>query len=181
MQPTEEQNVIHIIMTSKGVSSQCDCEDANSVNGAWNCLLLLAWHSISSSWVYVLGFAVGATHYSTPCTCPHLTTQSLLMPFPPSLPSLHKYNQPCQERQNHLLSSSIVSDWLCRATIAPFSHPSPCFWIPLELARCQEILPILPTPTLWPHSVPTHLYITLVHLWCGWLPPSTSESKRKIL
>lgn len=70
-------------MTSKGVSSQCDCEDANSVNGAWNCLLLLAWHSISSSWVYVLGFAVGATHYSTPCTCPHLTTQSLLMVFPP--------------------------------------------------------------------------------------------------
>lgn len=64
----------------EGVSSQCDCEDANLVNGAWNRLLLLAWHSISSSRVYVLGFAVGATHYGAPRTCQHPTTQSLLMP-----------------------------------------------------------------------------------------------------
>lgn len=77
---TDQHNVIHIILTSKGVSLQWDCEDANSVNGAWNCLLLLAWHSISYSWVYVLGFAVGppiiALHAPAHILLP------LLMPFP---------------------------------------------------------------------------------------------------
>lgn len=129
-------------MTSEGISSQCDCEDANSVNGAWNCLLLLAWHSISSSWVYVLGFAVGATHRR--CSL-HLTTQSHLYPpaLPPSLHSLREYNQPCQERHHHLLSGLIVSDWLCKVSL----RPSPRLCNPTELARCQVILP---------HPSPSH-------------------------
>lgn len=37
-------------------------------------------------------------------------------------------------------------------------------WSWLDARRSS---PILPTLTLWPHSVPTHLYITLVHLWLG--------------
>lgn len=163
VQPTGEQNVIHIIMTSKGISSQCDCEDANSVNGAWNCLLLLAWHSISSSWVYVLGFAVGSTHYSTPCTCPHLTTPIPFNGFPPLLPSLHKYNQPCQERQYHLLLPLL---FLIDYAEQPSLHPPipPPFEFHWSWLDARGSSPILPVPTLWPHSVPTYPYITLVDL-----------------
>lgn len=62
---------------------------------------------------------------------------------PPSLHSLREYNQPCQERHNHLLSGLIVSDWLCKV----FLRPSPRLCNPTELARCQVILP---------HPSPSH-------------------------
>lgn len=95
------------------------------------------WHGIQS---VPPGYMSLALQWGPPITA--LPASYYPIPFyapPPThtLPSLHKYNQPCQERHNHLLSSTIVSDWLCRVSL----HPSPCLWIPLELARCQEILP----------------------------------------
>lgn len=137
------------------------------------------WHGIQSvRWVYVLGFAVGATYYSSACTCPHLTTQSALMPPPPPLPSLHKCNQPCQGRQNRSLSPSIVSDWLCRGTIAPSSLPSPYLWIPLQLAWSQGILPhpsySHPLTSLGAHP-PIHQPPSPL---VGWQSPSATEWSR---
>ena len=111
----------------------------------------------------------------------HLPTSYYPIPFngfPPSLPSLHKYNQPCQERQNHLLSSSIVSDWLCRATIAP-SIPPRVFELHWSWLDARKTSPILPIPALWPHSVPTHLYITLVHLCQGDCCPKPLNKDRR--
>lgn len=128
------------MVTSKGVSSLCDCEDANWVNGAWNCLLLLAWYSISSSWVYVLGCAVGATHYSSPCTCQHLTA------FPPLFPSLHKYNQSCQEsRSAHYHLQSSLTDyaeyaWLC-PPIPSHVFKFHCIWLRANICSSITMVP----------------------------------------
>lgn len=122
------------------------------------------WHDIQS---VPLGYMSLAMQWGPPITALlHLPTSYYPIPFNasplPPLPSLHKYNQACQERHNHSLTSSIVSDWLCRATIAPSStHVFEFHWSWLDANRSS---PVLPTPTLWPHRVPIHLYITLFHL-----------------
>lgn len=121
------------------------------------------WHGIQS---VPLGYMSLGLQWGPPITALlHLPTSYYPIPFnasPPSLPSQHKYNQACQERYNHSLTSSIVSDWLCRATITPSStHVFEFHGSWLDANRSS---PILTTPTLWPHRVPTRLYITPVHL-----------------
>lgn len=102
------------------------------------------WHGIQS---VPLGYMSLALQWGPPITAlpapAHILLYAIL--FNPRLPSLRKYNQPCREcplaEAKPLSLSSIVSDWLCRATITPSCHPSPCLWIPSELARCEEVLP----------------------------------------
>lgn len=131
---------------------------------------LLAWRSITSSWVYVLGFAFRATHYNTPCTC--LTTP-FNAPSPPPL-SLHKYNQPCRERQSPR-ASSIVSDWLCRTSTTPASHHPPCLQIASKLGLCQGIL----LHTSYSHTVTSLGAHPPIHQpqppLVGWQSPSDSK------
>lgn len=140
-------------MTSEGISSQCDCEDANSVNGAWNCLLLLAWHSISSSWVYVLGFAVGATHHR--CSL-HLTTQSH---FIPPLTSLPAWIQSALSRKAQPLAFWSYCFWLIMQSI-PLSLPTPL------QSDGVGLMPGDPPPSFSiPPSDLTHLCLTLSTRW----------------
>lgn len=61
----------------------------------------------------------------------------------------------------------------------------PCLWISLELEWSQEILPRPSYSHPWPDSVPTHQYITLIHLMWGDCRPqpvkeTESHSGRKI-
>ena len=80
VQDTEEQNVIRIIMTSKGFhhSVTVRMPTRSMVHETAS----FYWHGIQSAPLgYMsLAFAVGAAHYGAPRTCQHPTTQSLLMP-----------------------------------------------------------------------------------------------------
>lgn len=108
-------------------------EDANSVNGAWNCRLLLAWHSISPSRVYVLGSVLrGLLVWALPA--PACIPIPFYAPLP-LLPDLHKYNQACQP-------SLCILPPLFLIDYAVLLHQSQLLWIPQELAQHQGILPL---------------------------------------
>lgn len=176
----EEPNVIHIIMTSKGVSSQCDCEDANSVNGAWNCLFLLAWHSISSSWVYVLGVAVGWGGDILPHSL-HLPTSYypilFNVPYPPRFQSCINTISPVKKGTG---TYSLPPLFLIDYAEEPLLHPpfpphvSELHWSWLDASRSS---PILPTPTLWPHMVPGPPIHQPHPPLAGWQSPSVTKRK----
>lgn len=137
----EEQNVIHIILTSK--------QGGFITVWLWGCQL--------GQWCMKLPRFIGmAFNQFLLGICPwlcgggsslksamHLPTSYSPIPLMPHTSHFHPalIQSVLSRMQGCLLSPTIVSDWLCRATVPSSFHSSQCLWIQPELAQFQQTLP----------------------------------------
>lgn len=125
------------------------------------------WHGIQSVPLGICPW-ICTTHYSAPCTCRHLTTQSLFIPphFHPCINTISPVKKAKTPRSLPLLS---LIDYAKQPSHHPPSPPHvfEFLWSWRDASRSS---PTLPIPILWN----THLYSSFSLPFFGWLSPSAS-------